>query len=269
MSSDFGVRMIWLPEISALLPAPVTRIPATALPAMMELNTRAAPVPLLELTTIPIVLLNNVQFSTVRLICVEPLTRMPAELTESNPRMFELRTSTSRAERMLIPLIDDPVDVPSKSSPSITTLAVAGALMTIPLVPLTRTPASMLSERSVMVLVIVTPPNPPGSSTLISPPVAVLEMAPANVLHGAVREQGLASSPTPETQVRVACAMAGAAETTDRTAAAASNFHVFCTLDSIVPGRRTLAGWQAPSTSYRPTLTDSGTYGESESFVGA
>ena len=39
---------------------------------------------------------------------------------------------------------------------------------------------------------------------LISPFAAVLEMAPAKVLHGAVREQGLASSPTPETQVRVA-----------------------------------------------------------------
>ncbi|KRD46295.1 hypothetical protein ASE52_16605 [Acidovorax sp. Root275] len=31
-------------------------------------------------------------------------------------------------------------------------------------------------------------------------------MAPANVLQGAVRLQGLASSPTPDTQVRVACA---------------------------------------------------------------
>jgi hypothetical protein len=33
-----------------------------------------------------------------------------------------------------------------------------------------------------------------------------LEIAPAKVLHGAVREQGFTSSPTPETQVRVACA---------------------------------------------------------------
>jgi hypothetical protein len=33
-------------------------------------------------------------------------------------------------------------------------------------------------------------------------------MAPAKVLHGAVRLQGLASSPTPDTQVRVACAWA-------------------------------------------------------------
>src|SRR3954468_5313213 len=45
---------------------------------------------------------------------------------------------------------------------------------------------------------------------LISPPWAVLEIAPAKVLHGAVRLHGLASSPTPETHVRVACADAAA-----------------------------------------------------------
>jgi hypothetical protein len=45
-------------------------------------------------------------------------------------------------------------------------------------------------------LVIVTPPKPPGSRTLISPPEAVFEIAPANVLQGAVRLHGLASSPT-------------------------------------------------------------------------
>src|SRR3954452_19320401 len=55
---------------------------------------------------------------------------------------------------------------------------------------------------------MVTPPKPPGSSTLISPPPAVFEMAPAKVLHGAVRLHGFASSPTPETQVRVAWAWA-------------------------------------------------------------
>src|SRR5277367_6075626 len=61
-----------------------------------------------------------------------------------------------------------------------------------------------------MALVMVSVPKPPGSRTLISPAAAVLEMAPAKVLHGAVRLQGLASSPTPETQVRVACACSGA-----------------------------------------------------------
>src|SRR5882757_5185429 len=57
---------------------------------------------------------------------------------------------------------------------------------------------------------MVTVPKPPGSRQLISPAVAVLEIAPANVLQGAVRLHGLTSSPTPETQVRVAWALAGA-----------------------------------------------------------
>jgi hypothetical protein len=57
-------------------------------------------------------------------------------------------------------------------------------------------------------LVIVTAPKPPGSRASISPPLAVFEIAPAQVLHGAVRLQGLTSSPTPEIQVRDACAWA-------------------------------------------------------------
>src|SRR3954471_3545022 len=60
----------------------------------------------------------------------------------------------------------------------------------------------------VIALVMVTPPKPPGSRQLISPSVAVFEIAPAKVLQGAVRLHGFASSPTPETQVRVACAWA-------------------------------------------------------------
>src|SRR5262249_16937072 len=70
------------------------------------------------------------------------------------------------------------------------------------------------SQEIVIALVMVTAPNPPGSRQLISPFGAVFEMAPAKVLHGAVRLQGFASSPTPETQVRVACARAGAEQTT-------------------------------------------------------
>src|ERR1700710_2319869 len=68
-------------------------------------------------------------------------------------------------------------------------------------------------------LVIVTVPKPPGSRASISPPAAVLEIAPANVLQGAVRLHGLASSPTPETHVRVACADAVAAVSESVTAA--------------------------------------------------
>src|SRR6266498_5078359 len=60
----------------------------------------------------------------------------------------------------------------------------------------------------VIALVIATTPKPPGSRASISPPAAVFEIAPAKVLQGAVRLHGLASSPTPETQVRVACAWA-------------------------------------------------------------
>src|SRR5687768_6638865 len=82
-------------------------------------------------------------------------------------------------------------------------------LMIAPLVPALRTPATPVGSPSmVMDLVIVTAPNPAGSSALISPSLAVFEIAPANVLQGAVRLQGLASSPTPDTQVRVACAWA-------------------------------------------------------------
>src|SRR5437588_6092275 len=82
------------------------------------------------------------------------------------------------------------------------------AATTIPLVPATNTEATWPPPPSrVMDLVIVTAPNPPGSRASISPPAAVLEVAPAKVLHGAVRLQGLASSPTPDTQVRVAWAL--------------------------------------------------------------
>src|SRR6266566_9178348 len=79
----------------------------------------------------------------------------------------------------------------------------------MPLVPDTRTEATCPSPPSmVMDLVMVSAPKPPGSRASISPPTAVLEIAPAKVLHGAVRLQGLTSSPTPDTQVRVACAWA-------------------------------------------------------------
>src|SRR5204862_8216751 len=54
---------------------------------------------------------------------------------------------------------------------------------------------------------MVTAPKPPGSRTSISPHAAVLLIARANVLQGAVRLHGLASSPPHETYVRVACAL--------------------------------------------------------------
>src|SRR5687767_10558506 len=45
-------------------------------------------------------------------------------------------------------------------------------------------------------------------------------MAPANVLHGAVRLQGFTSLPSPDTHVRVACVCAGTAPARRRAAPA-------------------------------------------------
>src|SRR5215467_2582706 len=103
---------------------------------------------------------------------------------------------TLAALRMLTPWIPGlvPFANPSMPSPSSTTSAFAEVLVTItPVVPAARTPAVPVEGQLIVIdLVIVTAPKPPGSRQLISPPVAVFEMAPANVLHGAVRLHGLA-----------------------------------------------------------------------------
>src|ERR1700720_849946 len=91
------------------------------------------------------------------------------------------------------------------------TMSPAPAAMVMPLVPATRIDPKVPLQLRVIALVMVIPPNPPGSRQSISPAAAVLEIAPAKVLQGAVRLQGLASSPTPETQVLVAWAFAGTA----------------------------------------------------------
>src|SRR6266849_4195828 len=93
-------------------------------------------------------------------------------------------------------------------------LALAGVpLITIPLAPLLAStepanPPSPSPQSMVMDLLMVTVPNPPGLRQSISPLAAVLKIAPAKVLHGELRLQGLASLPVPETQVRVAWAWA-------------------------------------------------------------
>src|SRR5215468_12239153 len=90
------------------------------------------------------------------------------------------------------------------------TVSLAPALMMMPFVPATNVDATCPPPPSmVMDLVMVTAPKPPGSRALISPPAAVFEIAPAKVLQGAVRLQGSASLPRPDTQVRVACAVTG------------------------------------------------------------
>src|SRR5918911_3571788 len=87
-------------------------------------------------------------------------------------------------------------------------VAVALSLTLTPLVPAARIepkPAPVVPS-IVMFFVMVTVPNPPGSRQSISPLSAVFEIAPAKVLQGAVRLHGFRSSPTPDTQVLVACA---------------------------------------------------------------
>src|ERR1700719_3060086 len=89
------------------------------------------------------------------------------------------------------------------------TTSVAAAAIVNALVPATRIEATWPPPPSrVIDLVIVSAPKPPGSSASISPPAAVFEIAPAQVLHGAVRLHGLTSSPTPDIHVRVAWANA-------------------------------------------------------------
>src|SRR5215203_3342758 len=112
--------------------------------------------------------------------------------------------NTSLAARIVTP--QSPVPAPLIDRLRKVMTSFAPALMMIPLVPLARIEAQPepVPPSRVIDFVIVTAPKPPGSMASISPPAAVFEMAPANVLHGAVREQGFASSPTPDTQVRVA-----------------------------------------------------------------
>src|SRR6186997_3042669 len=101
-----------------------------------------------------------------------------------------------------------PLQNPLMEIPRIVTTSVAAALMIIPVVSEARIEANVPLPSRVIDLVIVTAPKPPGSRASISPQAAVLEIAPAQVLQGAVRLQGLASSPTPDTHVREACAWA-------------------------------------------------------------
>src|SRR5262250_1217721 len=129
-------------------------------------------------------------------------------------------SSSLMGEMSLIPL-NPAFPLPPPSNPwnlrlrRITTSEELDVATTIPLVPATRTDATWPPPPSmVMDLVIVRAPNPPGSKASISPPGAVFEIAPAKVLHGAVRLHGLASSPTPDTHVRVACACASEAKDT-------------------------------------------------------
>ena len=124
-------------------------------------------------------------------------------------RTSSMRTLPACSTRMplaeLQPVV--PTEAPWMSSPRSVTTSSGCALTVMPLVvEELSTPPLTLATSIVIDLVIATAPSAPGSIALISPYSAVLEIVPASVRQGAVREQGFASSPTPETQVRVAWA---------------------------------------------------------------
>src|SRR5256714_11225715 len=100
------------------------------------------------------------------------------------------------------------IEIPRRVTTCVLAAPLAESLTLTPLVPAPKIEARVPVPSRVMDLVIVTAPKPPGSRASISPQSAVFEIAPAQVLQGAVRLQGFASSPTPDTQVRVACAWA-------------------------------------------------------------
>src|SRR5262249_49839671 len=110
--------------------------------------------------------------------------------------------------------------MPRRRTERVGSFAPTGMLTVTPIVPLARIDPYVPVQSIVMDLVMVTVPKPPGSRQLISPLMNVLLMAPAKVLQGAVRLQGSASLPTPDTKVRVAWALAGPADKVSTTTVA-------------------------------------------------
>src|SRR3569833_1060516 len=155
----------------------------------------------------PALLLVTVVFDTNSLLLAVGAKWIPFPGEPRKPRSTQF--STCSAAPLLKRIPSTPAPTPAKSNPRKTTVSAAPAETTNPLVPPTKTPASIDSHATEIALVMGKAPKPPGSRQLISPLAAVFEIAPAKVLHGAVRLQGFASSPTPETHVRVACARAG------------------------------------------------------------
>src|ERR1043165_9523709 len=148
----------------------------------------------------------------------ERASRMPLALPPKSPSSMQSSMKTFVPVVPALPLMLMPTSPESKplklmfrrrtvlrSSPTAVKLSKG---MLAPLVPALRIEAKTSWQSMVIDLVMVTAPKPPGSRQLISPLTAVFEIAPAKVLQGAVLLHGLASSPTPDTQVREACAWA-------------------------------------------------------------
>src|SRR5687768_4225502 len=129
----------------------------------------------------------------------------PAPVIAPKPKIRTLARCSVPPLSRWTPILPVPAPLIARLRNVTTALA---PLITTPLTCGLRTDPGVPAQSIVIELLIMTDPKPPGSRQLISPPTAVFEIAPAKVLHGAVRLHGLTSSPTPETQVRVACANA-------------------------------------------------------------
>src|SRR6185369_3046651 len=142
------------------------------------------------------------------------LMPLPTEPVPVNPDMTQFSTISAlpAMNRMPLPavVLAPLMDRFRSVTTTVLGVAVAESLTMTPLVPEARMEPNPWPFVPSMVrfLVMVTAPKPPGSRVLISPLSAVFEIAPAYVLQGAVRLQGFTSSPTPDTQVRVAWAPA-------------------------------------------------------------
>src|SRR6266446_4783412 len=121
--------------------------------------------------------------------------KMPDAPSRRKFRIVHFSICTALAETMSIPT--PAVPRPSMSRPRKVTTSVAAAWMKMPKVTATGMPAVPVSQEMVIALVMDTVLNLklPGSRQLISPPALVFARAPLKVWQGAVRLQGLASSP--------------------------------------------------------------------------
>src|SRR5262249_2520668 len=132
------------------------------------------------------------KFPLLRTIVLETWSWLPAtvgvNLIPESVKLSMVQFSTVTLPPVLTRTPLNPVpSLWTRSRRRITVWVGWGPGRTMRLVRETRTPAAKLQEEMVFGLVIGPAPKPRGSRTLIPPPMAVFEIAPAKVLHGAVR----------------------------------------------------------------------------------
>jgi hypothetical protein len=188
---------------------PTTTSMPVAAPVMDTLSNDAVMTPDVSFT--PVAPCRKLEFLTTSAALAAPASAISIPFW-LKPRKATWSTISCPAARTLMPFRpgETVLTRPLKDRFRTTTVSLAPALTVIPFWPDTRMLATCPPPPSrVMDFVTVTAPKPAGSSASISPPAAVFDIAPAKVLQGAVRLQGFTSSPTPDTQVRVACANTG------------------------------------------------------------